>query len=76
MMIGTQEILMILLFLGWWPLIVLPFWKIFSKAGFPGWISLLMVVPVLNVLALFYLAYAEWPMHQMGRRVSTGGPNS
>ena len=27
-------------------LIVLPFWKIFAKAGFPGWFGLLMVVPL------------------------------
>ena len=42
-------------------LVVLPFWKICSKAGFPGALSLLMLVPVANVVLPFYLAFAKWP---------------
>jgi len=49
-----------LLLLGWL-IVVLPFWRIFSKAGYPGWYSLSQLVPILNVVALFYLAFAEWP---------------
>lgn len=41
--------------------IVLPYWRIFTKAGFPGWLSLTMIIPGVNLLALFYLAFAEWP---------------
>ncbi|MCH9657019.1 MAG: hypothetical protein K0U86_17685 [Planctomycetes bacterium] len=40
---------------------VFPFWMICSKAGFPGWISLAVLIPVLNVALLFFLAFAEWP---------------
>jgi len=40
---------------------VLPFWKICSKAGFPGALSLLMLVPVANLILPFYIAFAEWP---------------
>jgi len=40
---------------------LLPFWKICSKAGFPGWISLAILVPLLNIGLLFFLAFAEWP---------------
>ncbi len=40
---------------------VVPFWMICSKAGFPGWISLLILVPMLNVVLLFFIAFAEWP---------------
>lgn len=40
---------------------VLPFWMICSKAGFPGWISLAVLIPVLNLVLLFYLAFADWP---------------
>lgn len=40
---------------------VIPFWMICSKAGFPGWISLAVLVPVLNIVLLFFLAFAEWP---------------
>lgn len=42
-------------------LTVYPFAKIFEKAGFPGFYGLAMLVPLLNVFALFYLALADWP---------------
>lgn len=42
-------------------LTVLPFWKICTKAGFPGALSLLMLVPIGNFILLFYLAFADWP---------------
>ncbi len=45
-------------------IIVLPNWKVFSKAGFSGWWSLLMIVPIMNVLLEYYLAFAEWPIHR------------
>jgi hypothetical protein len=41
---------------------IVPFWKIFSKAGYPGFMSLTMFVPVLNVIMLFFLGFAEWPV--------------
>lgn len=44
--------------------IVLPNWKIFSKAGFSGWWSLLMIVPFINILLEYYLAFAEWPLQR------------
>lgn len=54
----------ILLFLMWAALVALlvfAFWRIFAKAGFPGVLGLLMLVPVVNVGAVVYLAFAEWP---------------
>jgi len=42
-------------------LVIVPFWRIFTKAGFSGWLSLLMLVPLVNLLALYFLAFAEWP---------------
>jgi len=41
---------------------VIPFWKICAKAGFPGALSLLMLVPIANVILPFYIAFAEWPV--------------
>ena len=38
------------------------FWRICSKAGFPGVLGLLMFVPIANVLLPLYLAFAEWPV--------------
>jgi len=56
--IGIPEIMVIaFIAIG----IVLPYWKIFSKAGFSGWLSLTMIIPFLNIVILFYLAFAQWP---------------
>ena len=45
-------------------LIVIPFWSIFTKAGFSGWSSLLMAVPIVNVITLYFLAFSSWPIHR------------
>jgi type II secretory pathway component PulF len=42
-------------------LIILPFWFIFSKAGYSKWLSLLMVVPIVNIVMLYFLAFSTWP---------------
>ncbi len=47
-------------------IIVLPFWKIFSRAGFPGVLSLLMIIPIVNLVMIFFLAFAEWPAMRGG----------
>ena len=40
-------------------LTVFPFWKICSRAGFPGPLSLLMLVPIANIVLPFYIAFAQ-----------------
>ena len=42
-------------------LTVVPFWRITSKAGFPGWLSVLSIVPLINIAFVFFLAFAPWP---------------
>lgn len=42
-------------------LIVVPFWKICEKAGYSGWLSLLVMLPLINIGFLFFLAFADWP---------------
>ena len=42
-------------------LIILPFWFIFSKAGYSRWLGLFMVVPIVNIVLLYYLAFSTWP---------------
>jgi uncharacterized membrane protein YhaH (DUF805 family) len=57
--LGPVE-LVILLFFG--VLLVWPWWRIFSKAGYPGWYALSQLLPLVNVLALFFLAFSKWPI--------------
>jgi len=57
-MLGLPELLLICL-IG--AIVILPYWQIFKKAGFAPGLSLLMIVPLANLVMLFYLAFAEWP---------------
>ncbi len=45
-------------------ILVLPFWFISQKAGYSPWLSLLMLIPVANVLFLYFLAFSEWPTRE------------
>jgi len=39
---------------------IVPYWKIFTKAGFSPWLSLLVLVPVANLVILYVVAFSEW----------------
>jgi len=40
------------------------FCKIFAKAGYCWALGLLMLVPIVNVVMLFVLAFAQWPVER------------
>ena len=42
---------------------IILYWRIVSKMGFPGVLSLLNLIPLVNIALLGYLAFAEWPIH-------------
>jgi hypothetical protein len=57
--VGLRELLVMLVL----PVIFfLPFYKIFSKAGYPGLLCLTMAVPLLNVIMVLFLPFSEWPI--------------
>ncbi|HTZ89012.1 MAG TPA: hypothetical protein VMA71_01650 [Alloacidobacterium sp.] len=41
-------------------IVIIPYWMIWKKAGFSPWFSLLMFVPLVNLVMLYVLAFAEW----------------
>jgi hypothetical protein len=43
-------------------IIILPLWKVFSKAGYPGPLSLGMILPVVNIVLLYFLGFSDWPV--------------
>ena len=43
-------------------IIILPLWKVFSKAGYPGALSLGMMLPVVNIVLLYFLGFSDWPV--------------
>ena len=52
-------------------IVIIPMWFIWKKAGFSPWLSLLTVLPFINLIMLYVLAFTEWkvvpvaqPMYQ------------
>lgn len=39
---------------------LLPYWFIFKKAGFAPLLSLLMMVPLANIIVLYVVAFSQW----------------
>ena len=42
-------------------LAVILYWKIISKTGNAGPIALLMLIPLVNLIVIYWLAFADWP---------------
>jgi hypothetical protein len=41
--------------------VAFPAGRICQRAGFPPWLGVLAVVPLANLLLLWFVALAEWP---------------
>jgi hypothetical protein len=39
-------------------LVITPCWRIFKKIGFNPWLSILMLIPLVNLITLWYVAFA------------------
>ncbi len=54
------------------PIIYLvPAARILRKAGFSGWLCLLLLVPVVNLLMYWIFAFVRWPVEDRSTRSST-----
>lgn len=42
-------------------LVVFPWWRIISRAGLPGPLALLAIIPVANLVLLWVIAFIDWP---------------
>jgi hypothetical protein len=38
--------------------------NVYEKAGFPKYFGLLLLLPIINLLALYALAFGDWPIHK------------
>ena len=45
-------------------IVIIPYWMIWKKAGFSPWLSLLMFVPLLNLVMLYVFAFGTWPLER------------
>jgi hypothetical protein len=55
---------------------VLPASLICGKAGYPRWLGGLAIVPLLNVILAFFLAFAEWPVERELKEARLGQRNA
>ena len=40
--------------------------QIFAKAGHSGWLALIFVIPIANIILFFWFAFSTWPIHRGG----------
>ena len=54
---GMRDVVVVLLII----LLFWPYAKILSRAGYSPWLVLILLVPIVNVIAIWLFAYANWP---------------
>jgi hypothetical protein len=59
--VGVPEVVIILAIFSVGLVLAWPAGRICSRIGFSPWLGLLAVVPIVNVLLLWYVAFAPWP---------------
>jgi branched-subunit amino acid transport protein AzlD len=64
--------------IGMAAIMIVPYWKIYSKTGQAGAMALLQLIPVVNIVMLYILAFSEWPIERemKASRERQGGPLS
>ena len=58
---GLPELFMVLVITALMLVIVWPAARICRRAGFLPWLGILSVIPVANILLLWFVALARWP---------------
>ena len=58
---------LVVVFLFYAIFLVIPIWRILQRTGFPGVLSLLVLVPMVNLICLWLFAFMAWPRD---RRIS------
>ena len=46
-------------------ILIIPLWRILPRLGYNSWMSLLMVIPLVNIIFLYIIAFSQSPP-QMG----------
>lgn len=59
--IQGKSIMVFIVLIAIWALIGFSGYRIFTRAGFEGIIGILFLIPILNFIALLYLAHKDWP---------------
>jgi hypothetical protein len=51
---------------------VIVLWRITAKAGYNGALSLLMFIPLVNLILVLIFAFGEWPIEAQLRALRSG----
>ena len=43
-------------------ILIIPLFQLWKRTGHSGWISLLMLIPVVNLIMVYVLAFKAWPV--------------
>ena len=46
--------------------VVIPAWRICQRTGYPGWMGILILIPIVNLVLLYFIAFADWPAGKAG----------
>ena len=52
---------------------VFVYWRVASKAGYNGALSLLMFIPLVNFVMILIFAFSEWPIERKLKALEAGG---
>jgi hypothetical protein len=47
---------------------IIPYWKIYQRTGQSGAMSLLQLIPLVNIIMLYVLAFGAWPLEEELKR--------
>ena len=65
--IGLPEVLVIVCLSAIALSIIWPAARICRRLGFPRWLGILAIVPMANVLLVWFVAFAAWPIEKQSR---------
>jgi len=66
--IGLPELIIVLMISMSAVVIMWPAGRICRRAGYSPWLGVLSVIPIANVLLLWFIALAEWPSARAARQ--------
>jgi len=65
-----------LVFLAIFIFSIVIYWRIASKAGYPGVASLLLLIPLVNIIMIIIFAFSEWPIEKRAKGMMGAGPGT
>lgn len=57
---GTTSVWHLIVVLIYAVVLVIPFWRIFGRIGWPRWLAILAFIPIVPIAFLWIIAFARW----------------